>query len=169
MRFKKEVIKSLPTQNENCVSVDYETCALDTIKRNAIEQHNCSLPFFSNEKKLPQCSNEMTLVKIKEIKMALSNKEGKYRNCKDDKPCNIVNFQLTNAESAIQYEDDTNISSVKLLFRDYIVEEITDTYNHNFISMFSDVGGALGILVGLSCMTVVEFLINLDWNSLKKW
>ena len=96
-------------------------------------------------------------------------KEGKYKNCKDDKPCNIVNFQLTNSENAVQFFDDANISIVELLFRDYIVEEITDTYNHNFISIVSDVGGSLGILVGLSCMTLVEFLINLDWNSLKKW
>ena len=98
-------------------------------------------------------------------------KEGKYKNCKDDKPCNIVNFQLTNSENAVQFfdDDDDDITIVELLFRDYIVEEITDTYNHDFISIVSDVGGSLGILVGLSCMTLVEFLINLDWNSLKKW
>ena len=111
--------------------------------------------------------------------MALMQRQ--YKTCKDEKPCNVVNFQLMNVENAIyksdaEHESEANhyqrlqaegyfprsedgFVNVGIHFNDFIVEEIIDSYVDNFITIFSEIGGALGILVGLSCMTVVEFLV----------
>ena len=109
--------------------------------------------------------------------MALMQRQ--YKTCQDEKPCNVVNFQVMNVENAI-YKSDEHESeahyqrlqaegyfprsedgfvNVGIHFNDFIVEEIIDSYVDNFITIFSEIGGALGILVGLSCMTVVEFLV----------
>ena len=94
--------------------------------------------------------------------MALTKKE--YKNCRDDKPCNIVNFHLSNAENAHYRDEDPDIVpgfvKVSFYFENYIVKEITDSYDYNFISIFSEIGGSLGILVGMSIMTIVECLAN---------
>ena len=41
------------------------------------------------------------------------------------------------------------------------VEVIEDQYDNTFISIFSDIGGSIGVLVGMSCMTIVEGLLML--------
>ena len=160
LSFKKEIIKSLPTKDENCVLIDYPTCVLDVINLGTMKAHNCSLAFLFNYK-YPFCSDNLTLAKIKEIKMAFS--KSKYKNCRDLKPCNVVNFHLSNAENA-QYQDvDSDpfgFVKVDIYFENYIVKEITDSYDYNSISIISEIGGSLGILVGMSVMTMVECLAN---------
>ena len=155
----------MPTREENCVLVDYTTCVKSTINLETITEHNCSLAFLSNPEGFPHCSGNVTLAKIKDIKMALSMKE--FKSCIDDKPCNVVNFEIANPESAIRASFG-NFVNVKIYFKDFIVMDITDSYVYNFISIFSEVGGSLGVLIGLSCMTIVEFLANLDLTLRKK-
>ena len=52
---------------------------------------------------------------------------------------------------------DTNIS---ISYENYNVEYLEDSYVYGFISIFSEIGGSIGILIGLSCMTIVDFLIE---------
>ena len=49
MSFKKTIINSLPTRDENCVYIDYTTCVHETINVETIKEHNCSLAFFLKE------------------------------------------------------------------------------------------------------------------------
>ena len=39
------------------------------------------------------------------------------------------------------------------------VEVIQDNYDDTFISIFSDIGGSIGVLIGMSCMTIVDGLL----------
>ena len=39
------------------------------------------------------------------------------------------------------------------------VEVIEDNYDDTFISIFSDIGGSIGVLIGMSCMTIVDGLL----------
>ena len=171
LSLKKVIIKSLPTRDEDCSLLDYTSCVLNTIDIETIEEHKCSLAFLSNNNQsLPGCANNITLTMIKKIKKALNKKL--YKSCKDEKLCNVVNFHLSNPENAQYVDPDANsyklFSDVSIFFEDYIVEEITDSYVYNFISIFSEVGGALGVLVGISVMTIVEFFANLHL-SLRKY
>ena len=155
----------MPTRDENCVLIDYPTCVLNAINYGVIQEYNCSLGFFPNDQALPYCSDGLILLKIKEMKMALYQKE--YKNCIDDKSCNVVHFHLTNPENAYYVPKDYDFSNyveVRIQFEDFIVEEITDTYVYNFISIFSEIGGALGISVGLSIMSIFQLLANLDMH-----
>ena len=40
------------------------------------------------------------------------------------------------------------------------MEEIVDTYIYSFTKKIAEIGGALAIFVGISCMTIIEFLIQ---------
>ena len=40
-----------------------------------------------------------------------------------------------------------------------MVEVIEDSYDYNPVSIFSEIGGSIGVLTGISCMSIVELLI----------
>ena len=86
-------------------------------------------------------------------------KEEKYQNCENIKPCNNVEYILT---PEYEYDPD-NFSEgeahIKISFKNTMVQVIEDSYDYNFISIFSEIGGSIGILTGISCMSVVEFLL----------
>ena len=123
---------------------------------------------------------------VKKIKSALNQE--KYENCKRQKLCNTVKFELVNPRNMVpksEKEKTTTTStkkpspfmnptttlqieinyeetvSIQIFYESFIVEVIKDSYTYTFINIFSEVGGALGILAGLSCMTVIEFLTNI--------
>ena len=48
---------------------------------------------------------------------------------------------------------------VNISFKSYIIEEIKDSYYYDFTTILSEIGGSLGILVGVSCMTIFKFCI----------
>ena len=117
---------------------------------------------------------------IKKIKSALNQE--KYENCKRQKLCNTVKFELVNPRNIPKHDGTTTKTtkkpsfinpttpqieineetvSIQIFFESFIVEVIKDSYTYTFINIFSEVGGALGILAGLSCMTVIEFLTSI--------
>ena len=92
MSFKKTIINSLPTRDENCVYIDYTTCVLEAINVETIMEHNCSLAFLSNPEGISLCSRNVTLDKVNVIMVALNKKE--FKTCRDDKLCNVVTHIL---------------------------------------------------------------------------
>ena len=51
-------------------------------------------------------------------------------------------------------------TEIRILFKNFIVEEIVDSYVYNYNIIFSEVGGALGVLVGFSGMTLIDYFIS---------
>ena len=58
-------------------------------------------------------------------------------------------------------------TEIRIRFKDFIVEEIVDSYVYNYNIIFSEIGGALGVLVGFSGMTLIDYFINI-MNFLSK-
>ena len=65
LSFKKIIIKSLPSPDDDCVQMDYPSCVMQQVKFEVINHYNCSLAFFDNDKNLKICSRNLTLSKIK--------------------------------------------------------------------------------------------------------
>ena len=179
--IKKTIINSLPTRDETCGETAYSTCVLNTIDKITQRDYACTLLFLPkkvNNYKI--CTRNITLQMVKKIKSALNQE--KYENhCKHQKLCNTVNYELVNPRNIPnddEEEDDEKSSmnatttprmqrshektvSIQIVYESVIVEVIKDSYTYTFINIFSEVGGALGILAGLSCMTIIEFLTNI--------
>ena len=51
--------------------------------------------------------------------------------------------------------------SLYITFQNSLVKVIEDHYKHSFISIFSEIGGSLGVMIGMSCMTLVEYVLTL--------
>ena len=154
--FSKKVYESLPNEKDPCNWIDYPTCIIDTISSKIKNLHNCVIPpLIKVYEKLNYCSNRITLTAIKEMKKAL--KQVEYEGCKDIKPCKDVKFKANKREV---WNYTTSYTKFLFWYDGFIVEYLEDSYIHSFLTIFSEIGGALGILIGLSCMTVVDSLIG---------
>lgn len=159
MQFKvsKVIIKSLPTKSEPCNQESYQSCIRRKISEDLKTVHNCSLPFLPTNGASKICPKNISLEAIELVMKVM--KEEKYQNCENIKPCNNVEYILT---PEYEYDPD-NFSEgeahIKISFKNTMVQVIEDSYDYNFISIFSEIGGSIGILTGISCMSVVEFLL----------
>lgn len=154
--LEKTVLKSLPTKDEACVWENYNSCIRKSFIAKVKEEYNCSLKFLG-QNELPSCSSEISLKIIKEIKIALQ--QNKFGFCLDVKPCNHVKY-VTKKKSMMR-KNNVKWTEFRIKFKDFIVEEIVDSYVYNYNIIFSEVGGALGVLVGFSGMTLIDYFINI--------
>ena len=123
------------------------------------EQYNCSIFFLGENDAQEFCSNNITLMVIKKLKNALLQNE--YMGCQDYPLCNNVMYNVLNPPSQKYDYYKNTVSKQTISFKNFIVESIEDSYDYSFISIFSEIGGSIGILVGMSCMTIVEFLMEM--------
>ena len=150
----------MPTRDSPCVYEDYSTCISNTVQETVQRDHQCYISFLGNkngENEMKHCPNNVSLSMIKEIKNALKQKQ--YKTCLDKKPCKAVDFTL--GYDYFSPNSHNPYTTLSFYFKDFIVEEVKDSYVYSFISIFSEIGGSLGILVGLSCMTIVEFIMDI--------
>ena len=89
----------------------------------------------------------------------------KYQNCENIKTCNNVDYIITPEYEFNPFENIKGQANIKISFKNTMVQVIEDSYDYNFISIFSEIGGSIGILTGISCMSVVEFLLWLHKKS----
>ena len=146
------------------MKTDYRDCVLEVVNENIQKMYGCIIPFLGNIDVLEVCSNNITLTIIKELKHVLQLKQ--YKNCIDNQPCNSVVYTILNPPSGSQ-KFTTGISEITIKFKNFIVEYFEDSYDYNLFSIFSEIGGSIGILLGMSFMTVIEVLIELHQNFLK--
>ena len=104
------------------------------------------------------CTDNVSLEIIKLLTDKLHQDE--YGYCKNIKPCNSVVYSLVNPTSIMGKPGEIpNDAKIVLTFENTMVEVIQDSYDYTFISIFSEIGGSIGIMIGISCMTIVEFIL----------
>ena len=69
------------------------------------------------------------------------------------------------ARAAVDDEQEKKEAIIYVTFENNLVQVIEDSYNYSFLSIFSEIGGAVGIMVGMSCMTIIEYLLMLHKKS----
>ena len=129
---------------------------MESFKKMAKEEYNCSLQFLSKVDNLEDCSNPVSLNLIKRMKKAMN--QNFYGQCVDIKTCYDVQYTL---EINAPYASLNPNTDFQFYFKNYNVEHLEDSYVYSFITIFSEVGGSLGVLIGLSCMTIVDFFIEI--------
>ena len=119
----KKVIKSLPNDKHRCNWVSFPTCVMKTVSKNLKKTHNCTLPFLNEDENVNDCSNDVALKTIKELKKALNQQE--YYDCLDVKSCNTVRFT---ASAYFYFVYTYPFTVFQFYYRDFIIEEFEDSY-----------------------------------------
>ena len=150
--FKKEVDLKLeepynPCQNVSDITYKQSNCLAKCKNQRFFDKYNCTLGNFYS---IPGCSF------CKEI---ISNFSEFDLLCKEDCPRECTSIQFDTLVSNPQLDPN---SPVKLeifvwpLEFDYI--EISQTPKMSGFSLMNEIGGAMGLFVGITCMSLLEFL-----------
>ena len=130
-----------------------------------IQDYGCSLPFLPGYDKVRKiCGKEVTIATITKIFEAIQSSD--YKDCHDVQPCKSVVYSLSNPELkelGPKYQD----AKVFITFESTMVENIVDSYDYNSISIFSEIGGSVGVLTGISCITFVELFLRIIRKSIE--
>ena len=150
-------MNSLPTTASPCNNYIYRTCVIGTISQEVETKYGCSLPIFRQFKRVGKvCERELSIEIISNISNAILSAH--FKDCHDVQPCQTVTYSLMNPE-ARKLEHGQTSARVYLTFESTMVEVIEDSYDYNPVSIFSEIGGSIGVLTGISCMSIVELLI----------
>ena len=150
-------MNSLPTTASPCNNYIYRTCVLGTIGQEVETKYGCSLPLFRQFKRVGKvCDREISIEIMSNISNAILSTH--FKDCHDVQPCQTVTYSLMNPEKK-KLAPGESTARVYLSFESTMVEVIEDSYDYNPVSIFSEIGGSIGVLTGISCMSIVELLI----------
>ena len=105
------------------------------------------------------CGRNVTIETINKLFKAIKNSD--YKDCHNVQPCKSVIYTLSNPETKDLPPRFTD-AKVFVTFENTMVENIMDSYDYTSISIFSEIGGSVGVLTGISCITIVEFLLGIQ-------
>ena len=154
--IKKTILNSLPTKNYKCVKNHFLTCLVNTLAKEIKDKFNCSIPFFEKNSKTKVCSNKIILDIIKIIQFQVINSNGTYGPYIFGKPCQDMIYSITNRNIAY----DKSHLETYIKYENSLIEIIEDAYSYPFISIFAELGGVLGMLLGLSFSGIFEIIIE---------
>ena len=152
VKIKKTIIDSLPTKKYKCGRSHFETCLKNKIAEGLIKQNNCYIPFLSYDNSYSVCPKELTLRVVKTWLHHILTLDD-YKGCSYLKPCQDIVYSF--AEKNFRKPGQLEIQ-----FQNKFVEVITDTYSFTSLSLFAELGGVIGMLLGLSVIGSFQALME---------
>lgn len=159
--FEKLVIeKRLNTPRSPCLEFEnrvyhQQNCIEDCINKGIEDKYNCSFPSFYQTEGLKQCGNQSDLFYFNYIKKLADEF---YNNCEKKCPqeCDATQFK-------IKIENIQNLAysegiAFTFRFSDLSSLEIIQIPKMNSFDLVSNVGGLLGLFIGITFLSFVEVL-----------
>ena len=157
--LRKKVTKKPSTRKAPCVKHEFGTCQSIEDNRIIFEKFHCNIPIIYSGhhlddlplKEAANCSYDVTLEALDFI---LSKKES---NCSMSQTCENVRFSTKYKVEETWYE---NKSVVYVIFESPEVEYFHTYISYDLISLIGEIGGILGITLGASALTLVDFIFD---------
>ena len=109
------------------------------------------------------CPNEVILDTIKTLNYHVTTQES-FKDCQDLKPCQEIVYEIVD-------KFEIHDSQITIHFPNQLVEVITDSYSYTGLSLFAELGGVIGMLLGFSVFGLLdESIIKIQtiWNSIRR-
>ena len=156
---RKKISKKESTRKEPCVKHEYSSCQSIEDNRIIFEKFHCNIPIIYSGhhlddlplKEAANCSYDVTLEALDFI---LSKKDS---NCSMSQTCENVRFSSKYKVEETWYE---NKSVVYIIFESPEVEYFNTYISYDLISLIGEIGGILGITLGASALTLVDFIFD---------
>ena len=156
--LKKRTNRRETTRKVPCSQYEYNTCQSIEDNQLILDNFHCRIPIlYSGQhlddlipKEVLNCSHDVTVEALEFI----MNKESK---CEQTITCDMTRF--TSTYSAEEPWKD-NKSLIWVAFKNPEVEFHNTYVNYDLISLVGEVGGILGLTLGASTLTLLEFLFQ---------
>ena len=150
--IEKTVINSLPTKNYVCGKSYFQTCLKNTLAKNLKTKYNCYIPILSYDKNTKVCSTKIILQTIKTWIYHMKSRAD-FEDCKNLKPCDDIMYKLVDKYESEEWR-------LEITFNNKLVTFVSDSYIYTIRSLFADLGGVIGMLLGLSVFGLFETVLD---------
>jgi hypothetical protein len=171
----QKIIKSLPNEETPCVQQPFWTCYIEKTVEQLMEQYNCKIPFIlkksvnkmatQSHNSVEICNKNITLNTLKEWKDVILGKR-KVNDCLNKVPCDQVKYSYDKTEIPAQSTNSTT-GSIHITIASPMIEHVIDSYSYDFLGFFGECGGTLGLLLGLSCLSLIDVVLQYIIVSIK--
>uniref|UniRef100_T1J809 Uncharacterized protein n=1 Tax=Strigamia maritima TaxID=126957 RepID=T1J809_STRMM len=115
---------------------------------------SCKTPFLT-QSKLPDCKNAH---EFNDFHTKLAKLQFLIPKCKCSRACTTISYTTTR----MSYENEENkkkvVSTIGIVMVGNVKQIITEHYSYPFTSFLSDLGGSIGLFLGISLFTILELL-----------
>ena len=77
--------------------------------------------------------------------------------CSAESACKTTKYLA----SLQEFDTDRNVSAVLIAYENQEVEHYTTFINYSFLSLISEIGGILGLTLGVSALSMMNFMENI--------
>ena len=158
--IKKRIKKSISTKSHPCSKFPRRTCQGKVFYRKIIENFQCRLNFAldglhlkserNDNARLPICTRNQALDIYRQV---FQNSTLRHQ-CPKVQACSQISYSL----NLMQYDRVDNRSKITMTFQDPIVESTIESISYDLQSLISEVGGVLGLTLGLSGVSLTKLL-----------
>ena len=168
LKLSKTKFESLSQDDSQCSSDLFDgptKCQSQHAGWQVVHKFNCSLPWMHDLDflNIPRCQDHDNIGNITKFWIKVFNEEV-IDKCKDDLlPCirTVYEDSLEELSAFGQVSGDgvgTNSSRLNIQFPNPYVQVIKDSYSYDMQSLIGEVGGTLGLLLGLSFISVFDLI-----------
>ena len=169
LKISKTIMENLNRENEPCYEEEfygYEKCKYLKGSEKFIEKYNCTLPWMSTYEFGYHTSCESNSVPFMDLYDLIEESKKLYKNveCAKYLPCkrSIYEDLLQQEPTAVGAEMKSKLT---IRYSSPYIQVIKDSWSYDMQSFIGEVGGTLGLLLGLSFASVFDLLEHL-LNSL---
>ena len=185
--MNKMIMKSLSTKEKPCGEELYLQCLARKVNERAKNIYNCNLyPLLPHNTAIDTCPNQVVQSLLIIWSTAIASLD-EFEECLNIQPCLQVIYSTRGNTEKVKVPNGGNggikgpggpnrnarapekspwqlngESIMYLSFENNLVQVIEDQYVYSIMGIISEIGGAVGILVGMSVMTIVEYFLMLQ-------
>ena len=128
-----------------------------------VSQYNCTWPLTNSSRyeicPVPTADDEGRKSYLEMLKSANYYALSKMHTCPKEPKCKRSDYKIHEAMlSDGQISQLENKSSLIIQVESREVQQIVDNYSYSFSSFVGETGGALGLFLGISMLSIVEFI-----------
>ena len=153
------------------LDMSYGECLNNNLKQESLATYGCLLPWISTNNSKIVCG-EKTNIDAKamertqlysDILYLVKNLESKmYKKCLP--PCKRMQIKLQEVLYMSKVLEEAGFDAIN---KDWATIH-TQVYSYDILSLTVDLGSALGLWMGLSCLSILDHILE-NWISIKKW
>jgi acid-sensing ion channel 5 len=139
------------------IPYSYASCLMDSLINASLNQCGCvlSTDYLSSDKQYPLCT-------LSQLICYLNSRFSPRNHCKP--ACKHTTFEILSATHTESYSRtflSRSIIFVSIYYETFNVQTQTTVFSYGIEEFFAEVGGQLGLFIGVSVITLFEFVIFL--------
>ena len=153
-------MKSYSTKRNPCQKYAQKTCIMRKINQYYMDNFNCSIIFIRDGLNMSSDSNYCNAsIHVHFQKNFVQMYKDNLNDCPSYQGCTHINYKLT-VTRGMRLASNAKPTEIGINFYKPIVEYHIEEISYDFQSLVGEVGGTMGLTVGLSFLSIFEWILD---------